>query len=43
MKTLTILSVAAMMALPALADDQKPATDKAKECAAECKTDCKYY
>lgn len=41
MKTLTILSVAAMMALPALADDQKPATDKAKECAAECKTDCK--
>ncbi len=41
MKTLTILSVAAMMALPALADDHKPATDKAKENAVECKDNCK--
>lgn len=41
MKTLTILSVAAMMALPTFADDRKPADDKTKEAAVECKTDCK--
>lgn len=41
MKTLTILSVAAMMALPTFADDHKTDAAKTKECAAECKTDCK--
>lgn len=41
MKTLTILSVAAMLALPTFADDHKADADTTKECAAECKTDCK--